>query len=230
MKLYNADALTIIQNLQKEGKEFDAVLTDPPYCSRIAGKGLSKYYEGETLNMVEYFNEDLSPSAFLIQTRLWTLEATKLLKKGGYFFIFSDYRQIPFFTICLELSGINHRGLIVWDKKNARPQKGQFTQSCEFIIWGTKGRPMTEKILPGRFEVASILSKKRVHPCEKPVPLLEEILKILPENSSVLDPFMGSGSTGEACYNMGLDFIGVEFNEHYYKKAVERLSAKEQQK
>ena len=223
MMLYNADALTVIQNLQKEGKEFEAVLTDPPYCSRISGKGLSKYYDGETLNMEEYFCENLSPAAFLMQTRLWVQEAAKLLVNGGYFFIFSDFRQIPFFSICLELGGLDYRGVIVWDKKNARPQKGQFTQSCEFILWGTKGRPLSEKILRGRYEVPSILSKKRKHPCEKPVPLLEQILKILPENSSVLDPFMGSGSTGEACQNMGLKFTGIEFNEYYFNLANQRL-------
>ena len=223
MMLYNADALTVIQNLQKEDKEFEAVLTDPPYCSRIGGKGLSKYYDGQTLKMNMYFGEDLSPVSFLMQTRLWIQEAAKILKQGGYFFIFTDYRQIPFFTICLEMGGLDHRGIIVWDKKNARPQKGQFTQSCEFVIWGTKGRPLTEKILPGRYEIASIQSKNRNHPCEKPVPLLEQILKILPENSSVLDPFMGSGSTGEACQNMGLKFTGIEFNEYYFNIAKKRL-------
>lgn len=223
MLLYNGDSLKFISQLQAEKKQFEAVLTDPPYCSRISGKGLSKYYDGETLNMEEYFCENLSPAAFLMQTRLWVQEAARLLKAGGYFFIFSDFRQIPFFSICLELGGLDYRGVIVWDKKNARPQKGQFTQSCEFILWGTKGRPLTDKILRGRYEVPSILSKLRAHPCEKPVPLLEEILKILPPGSSVLDPFMGSGSTGEACRNMGLHFTGVEFNDHYFSIAKKRL-------
>lgn len=223
MLLYNGDALKFIQHLQAENAQFEAVLTDPPYCSRIAGKGLSKYYDGETLEMEQYFCEDLSPAAFLMQTRLWVQEAAKLLKAGGYFFIFSDFRQIPFFSICLELGGLDYRGVIVWDKKNARPQKGQFTQSCEFVLWGTKGRPFTDKILPGKYEVASIQSKKRAHPCEKPVPLLEKLLAMLPEGASVLDPFMGSGSTGAACRNLGLHFAGIEYNEHYFDIAKKRL-------
>ena len=53
--------------------------------------------------------------------------------------------------------------------------------------------------------------------------LLKELLKIVPPKGVVLDPFMGSGGTGVACQEMGLDFIGVELNETYFRIAERRI-------
>ena len=72
-------------------------------------------------------------------------------------------------------------------------------------------------------DIPNIIGKKK-HPTEKPV----ELNKILIENSSnvgdvVLDPFMGTGSSGLACKELNRNFIGVEIDEKYYNIAKERL-------
>ena len=65
---------------------------------------------------------------------------------------------------------------------------------------------------------------KRKHPTEKPVPLLEHLIKYYTnEGDLVLDPTMGSGSTGEACRNLNRRFIGIELDKAIYETAVERL-------
>ena len=65
---------------------------------------------------------------------------------------------------------------------------------------------------------------KRKHPTEKPVPLLEHLIKYYTnEGDLVLDPTMGSGSTGEACRNLNRRFIGIEMDDTIYETAVERL-------
>lgn len=65
---------------------------------------------------------------------------------------------------------------------------------------------------------------KPVHPTEKPVPLLEYLIKTYSkENEVVLDNTMGSGSTGEASINTNRQFIGIELDEEYYKIAMERI-------
>ena len=222
-RIFNADALDVINRLTDAGERFEAIITDPPYCSRIAGRGLKKYYKGETLEKPEYSCENLSPNAFLINTRMWMRAAVKALVEGGYFFCFSDFRQIAFFSSCLEMAGIDYRGLIVWDKKNARPQKGQFTQQTEFVIWGTKGFPMTEKIKSGLIRVSSVPSKNRLHPCQKPVEVIDHLIDILPAGSRILDPFAGSGSTAEAAIRRGFDFTGIELNPYYFKILGERI-------
>ena len=66
-----------------------------------------------------------------------------------------------------------------------------------------------------------------VHPTEKPVALLEYLVKTYTnEGDTVLDNCMGSGSTGVACVNTNREFIGMELDENYYKIACERLGIK----
>jgi site-specific DNA-methyltransferase (adenine-specific) len=66
-------------------------------------------------------------------------------------------------------------------------------------------------------------TKKKHHQTEKPVELLEKLLAICPEGGMVLDPFMGSGSTGVACINTNRGFIGMELDLNYYKTARRRI-------
>lgn len=72
--------------------------------------------------------------------------------------------------------------------------------------------------------VPKVPSLKLVHPNEKPVELLEFLIqKTTLKNATVLDCFMGSGSTGVACVNTNRNFIGMELDEKYYKIAEERI-------
>ena len=65
---------------------------------------------------------------------------------------------------------------------------------------------------------------KKVHPTQKSVEVMEHLVKLhtLP-GDTVLDPYMGSGSTGIACQNLGRRFIGIELDEHYYNIGVQRM-------
>ena len=66
--------------------------------------------------------------------------------------------------------------------------------------------------------------QKMKHSCEKPIPLLEDlILELSDENNIILDCFMGSGSTGEACLCNNRKFIGVEIDEKYFNIAKDRI-------
>lgn len=223
--LHNSDCIETLQTLMADRVQIDAVLTDPPYCScNRNGSGLSKYFEESTAaKMPPILCDDMSAHALLLQTRLWMRMATAILKPGGYFFCFADFRQLATFTDLMEQSGIKHRGVIVWDKGNARPQKGGFTQSTEFITWGTVGKPMSTKVLPGVYKIAPYPSAQRLHPTEKPVELLKNLLKMLPAGATVFEPFMGSGSTGQAALESGMNFIGCELSGVYFEIAKKRL-------
>jgi site-specific DNA-methyltransferase (adenine-specific) len=63
----------------------------------------------------------------------------------------------------------------------------------------------------------------RIHRTEKPVALIADLLRLAPEGATVLDPFAGSGSTGEACLKTGRNFIGIELERHYADLATCRL-------
>lgn len=70
-----------------------------------------------------------------------------------------------------------------------------------------------------------IPTQNRYHTCQKPVEILERLCRVSsPPGGVVLDPFMGSGSTGVACANTGREFIGVELDPRYYQRAVDRLN------
>lgn len=221
---------THLERLIKDGIKVDAFVLDPPYCSggsttAARCKGMIKYIKSlkHHVNLVEFGDEmdQISYGASLLNL---LLKFEELLKPPGYVFIFSDWRQIAINPIVLQMSSIRFRGVIPWNKKNCRPNKGVFKNLCEFIIWGTLDGTTPNKYADGYFEQSSPQMKDRYHATEKPVELLEYLLRILPDDArTVCDPFMGGGSTGEACARLGLDFIGIEKNEIYFNTCKERL-------
>jgi site-specific DNA-methyltransferase (adenine-specific) len=74
-------------------------------------------------------------------------------------------------------------------------------------------------------QVKNVSREKTKHPCQMPVEIMKNIISTLPENSTVVDCFMGSGTTAVACIDLGYDFIGVEINKDYYDIARRRINA-----
>lgn len=119
---------------------------------------------------------------------------------------------------------------LVWNKGNKI--MGQYYMSqFEYILFFRKGRGIkinncgTSDIL----SVPNIKMKgedgKNLHDTEKPVALMETLIgNSSKEKDTVLDPFMGIGSAGIACQNLGRKFIGIEIDNHYYEIAKRRIS------
>ena len=72
-------------------------------------------------------------------------------------------------------------------------------------------------------QVKNVSKDKTAHPCQMPLEVMKNIVGILPRDSTIVDPFMGSGTTGVACVEAGLDFIGVELDSKYFEIAKNRL-------
>lgn len=72
-------------------------------------------------------------------------------------------------------------------------------------------------------QVKNTSKDKSNHPCQMPLEVMEHIIGILPKDYIIVDPFMGSGTTGVACKNLGRDFIGIELDEYYYEIAKGRI-------
>ena len=116
---------------------------------------------------------------------------------------------------------------MIWVKNNwtAGDLKGAYAKQTEFIIYAVKGR----HILNGKrdsdvLHYNRVVGKNQLHQNQKPVDLLEYLIgKSSDENDTVLDCFMGSGSTGVACKNLNRNFIGIELDEEFYDMAVKRL-------
>jgi len=72
-------------------------------------------------------------------------------------------------------------------------------------------------------QVKNVSKDKTDHPCQMPLKVMENIIGILPEEYTIIDPFMGSGTTGVACKNLNRNFIGIELDETYFNIAEERI-------
>ena len=119
------------------------------------------------------------------------------------------------------------RGWLVWDKRGDPKFYGKTTFSdCE-LAW-TKGAGnaarMYKQIWNGivREGEPAKVNQGRQHPTQKPVRLMEWCIGFFPD-SVILDPFMGSGTTGVACANLGRKFIGIEIEPKYFDIACERI-------
>lgn len=155
------------------------------------------------------------------------------IKKGGSFITFHSFEQ---YGLLLNVFNENLilKDRFVWEKTNPMPRNRdrRYISNIELCSWFVKdGAKWTfnrqNETYDGcvlRYPSESGGGFKRYHPCQKNVKLIEELLKRHSnENDIVLDPFMGSGSTGVACMNNNRNFIGIEANENYFNVAKERI-------
>lgn len=127
----------------------------------------------------------------------------------------------------IQVAGFVLRGILVWDKtEGTRPVKGWHRQQAEFVLTASKGpraKAGTDApVLPGVVRCAPRTGEK-LHQVGKPVPVMRELVRLTPEGGTVLDPFMGSATTGVAALEAGRAFVGVEIDAHYFGIAAERL-------
>ena len=128
---------------------------------------------------------------------------------------------------------LNFKQMVVWDKGKIG-MGWHYRRSYEVILVAQKkGAPcrwfdnthMVENIIrPGDYGIKKIIPSKTQHPTVKPVALMAHFIRLhtMP-GDAVLDPFMGSGTTGVACVNMDREFIGVELDPQFYEMAEKRL-------
>jgi len=225
----NTDALTFLQGLP-DGTA-DLLFTDPPYSSGGKARSITrptgkKYTNGKT-KLPDFAGETMDQRANFRFTLTWMLEARRVLKNHAYIGVFTDWRQYGVFADALQAAGFNWSGAAVWNKgEGVRPALGAFRNQGEFILWGTKGgkAPDARKILPGCFHAPNV-TRNKLHQTQKPVVVMEWLLSIADPGVTVLDPFMGSGTTGVAALRSGNRFLGCELIPDIYKAALTRLSA-----
>lgn len=234
-KITAGDCFSLLQQLPDNS--IDAVITDPPYSSggrtiTERSKKPSEKYEQSTnkiIHRLDFAGDNKDARSWLRCCILWISECHRVLKEGGYFLMFSDWRQLPLASDALQFGEMAWRGIISWDKGNGSraPHKGYFRHQCEYIVWGTKGK--CEKAIhagpfPGCYHF-TVKQKDKFHLTGKPTLLMEELVQIVPEGSVILDPFAGSGTTLVAAKNRNRKFIGFEKIKDYAEIAEERISS-----
>lgn len=238
--IYHGEACAVLATLPEAS--CDVLLTDPPYSSggmfrsdRMADpsqkyRGWSQNADGSrrppTNEYGTFGGDSRDQRSFMLWVAAWSFAALRATRSGGVGFVFSDWRQVPAATDALQVGGWTWRGLNVWDKGVGRPMKGRFRNHLEFVAWGTNGPVDGSDDYPSALiQIPTVGHGEREHVTQKPVDLLQHLLRVVPgERLTVLDPFLGSGSTLVAARNLGHKCIGVEVEERYCEIAANRLA------
>ncbi|MCF7931398.1 MAG: DNA (cytosine-5-)-methyltransferase [Acholeplasmataceae bacterium] len=225
-KLYLADAFTFVKELQKQKITVDHIVTDPPYS-------ISKENNFHTManprSGVDFGKWDKTFDLFG-----WIKDYVELLNKNGSIVIFCSYLYISYIIDELTKQGINVKDVLVWKKTNPMPRNidRRYVQDLEFAVWGVKkgakwifNKPKDIPYLRSTFETSLVSGgEKTIHTTQKSLKLMESIIKIHTNQGQVIiDPFMGSGTTGVAALKHGRKFIGIEKEKNYYAISHERI-------
>lgn len=199
----------------------DIVVTDPPYG--VSYKTSKRKDKGHRFCREIENDSDLSALADAAP------EMFRVLKDDSACFAFCAWKRQDEAAGILESCGFDVRNRIIWDKGHhtAGDLTGAFGYQYEVILFAVKGKPTIRgKRHSDVWRCPSVPSDRLLHQNEKPIFLLERaILSMSDEGCVVLDPFMGSGSTGAACSHCGREFIGCEVDDGYYEVALGRLSS-----
>ena len=204
VKLILGDCLEVIPSLKNK---IDAVITDPPYGMKWSGKitrgknGTGKI--GKTKNYGKnIINDDrpFDPIPFL------------------------NYKNVVIFGFHHFSDKLPIGSVLVWLKRYDTGF-GSFLSDAD-LAWMKGGNGVyvfRDLSLQGE-------SKNKLHPTQKPLPLMRWVLeRASSPGDTILDPFMGSGTTGVACVQNGRNFIGIEISEQYFEIAKKRIHDAQQQ-
>jgi len=219
--LYLGDCREILPTLGK----VDAVVTDPPFDpeahtpNRRARKG----------GLVQNAPLDFAPLGDVVRDFVgaWVGESCR-----GWFLAFCQTEQVSYWRDSIEAGGSKYKTPMVWVKPNSAPKfNGQGpAMGYESIVsaWCGSGHSRWNGGGARGVFVHNTNQPDRhgEHMTEKPVSLMRELVWLFSFPSDcVLDPFMGSGTTGVACAKLGRKFIGIEIEPKYFAIACRRIEA-----
>lgn len=226
--LFNRDAYKFLQDLVTLDIEVDHIITDPPY-------NISKNNNFSTMKSANRQGVDFGEWDKEFDLTGWIADAEKILRPGGTFIVFNSYRNLTPIIEEMESCGLVIKDVIKWIKTNPMPRNidRRYVQDTEYAIWAVKpkkpwifNKPKDKPYLRAEYKTSVVAGSERTkHPTQKSEKLMMEIIKIHSnERDIILDPFMGSGTTGVAATKTGRRFIGCEINGDYYDIAKSRIT------
>jgi site-specific DNA-methyltransferase (adenine-specific) len=222
IELFNADCREVLPTLGKVSH----IISDPPYEAVMQNKwgvlsrnAPSSHVRHEEINFDAV--DDMRPDVAI----------KAVAACDGWLLLFCMAEGVRAWRDAIEAAGARYKRAMVWIKPDAMPQFNGQGPSVGFEMlvsawcgaghsrWNGGGRPGTfthNKNTPGG----------SVHPTQKPLPLMFELVELFSfKGDTVCDPFMGSGTTGVAAAQRGRSFIGIEQDARYFDVACQRVSA-----
>jgi site-specific DNA-methyltransferase (adenine-specific) len=234
LKLFNDDCLNVLKTLSE--KSVDLIFADPPY--NLSGDGylttqngkVAKLHKGDwdIIDDIHKFNED------------WIRACIRVLSDNGTIWISGTLHNHPSVGVILKKLGLWIINDIIWYKPNATPllSNNRCAPSTELIWVASKTKKYffnydLAKQMNGGKQMKNLWQinaerHKTKHPTEKPETLLNRIVLFgSNENNTVLDPFLGSGTTGVVAIQNNRKFIGIEINKEYFDIAKKRIEMRQ---
>lgn len=239
-QLLHGDSIELMSKIQKES--IDMIFADPPYflsnngitckSGRMVSVNKAEWDMGMSLEEKHRFN------------RKWIKRCHRVLKPNGTIWISGTLHNIYSIGYALEQEGFKILNNITWQKTNPPPNLGcrTFTHSTETVLWAKKdikkskytfnydimkeyngGKQMKDVWLGSTTKKSE--KEKGKHPTQKPLYLLERIIEASTKKGDlILDPFVGSGTTGVVAVGKERYFIGIDMNMDYLKLSEERIN------
>lgn len=217
-KIYNMDCIEGMKLIKDNS--IDLTITDPPY-------NISKNNNFKTMGRsgIDFGEWDKEFDLFSYMDEVY-----RILNKNGSFVVFNDWKNLGKIVDYAEILGFVTKDMIRLEKTNPMPRNRdrRYITDFECAIWFTM--PKAKWIFNRQNEgyerpkfVGNV--EKGLHPTQKNTKLMEWLIKIHSnEQMTILDPFMGSGTTAIACINTNRNFIGFELDKKYCDIANERIA------
>lgn len=213
IEIYKDDCLNIINKIHKDF----IIVTDPPFN---IGYKYNSYKD--KMNEEQYYdmlyNLLINRKSVVVH---YPEQLHKLSIKLGYApnkvvsWVYNSntrkqHRDVAFYNIKPDFGKVRQPYKNLKDKRILERIKNGATGAKLYDWWNIN-------------QVKNISKEKTEHPCQMPLEVMKNVIGILPSDLLIVDPFMGSGTTGVACKELGRDFIGIEIDEQYYEIARKRL-------
>lgn len=231
--LINSDCLVAMNDISSQS--VDLILTDPPYNLGLFMKNRDtnlKKMRDNFFGAADWDNLDYE--SWKASLEKFFEQSARIIKIGGAMIVFMAIIKVESVISIAEKYGFYYKTTGIWHKLNPMPRNMNlhFVNSTESWIYFTyKKRTGTFNndgaVIHDFVETTLTTSSEKKHgkhPTQKPVQLMKHFVSLLSnKNDVVLDPFMGSGSSGVAAKLLGRKFIGIEINPTYFEIAKERI-------
>ena len=243
-KIENGDSIEILKRIPD--KSFDLVFADPPYNMQI-GEKLTRPDDSKVDGVNDKWDQFSSFEHYDKFSKSWLKECKRILKDNGSMWVIGTYHNI--FRLGYHMQNLNYWILndVIWRKNNPMPNfKGtRFTNAHETLIWASKNKKsrytfnyQSLKCLNDDLQMRSDwilpicngkerLKKdgKKIHSTQKPEALLHRIiLATTNKGDSIVDPFLGTGTTAVVAKKLGRKYFGVEKDKKYFQAAKQRIN------
>lgn len=213
VRLILGDSLHVLPTLP--AGSFDCIFADPPYGINTKSDGVGK----------------LNPWADLVNSALWFREwialCRALLKPNGCLWSCLNWRSMVTYQKAAYDLAWPIESMLVWDKSWIGPGGPRGLRPAYELValWAMPEFAIRDRAVRDVQCFPWTSHKPHGHPAEKPLDLVRFCLLhgVMPGGRSVLDPFLGSGTSGVACAERGLDFVGVEVDPDHFQRASVRI-------